>query len=339
MQKRSFLVLLFATLVLVAAAIYALVGGDRAVSPATEARRMFPGLSARLGDLAWIRVSRGAMKVDLNLVSGRWAVIEKGNYPAASGRMRQLLLGLADLTLVEPKTERPELFARLDLDDPSNGRSTLVTAQDRTGQTVAELIVGKARRDRLGGGSDAVYVRKQVGDRAWLARGSLDLPGDVIGWLDRSIVDIPAGRVASIALTAEDGAMLVLPRDADGRFSVADMPEDAKLKNAAALVEPAAALAGLDLDDVKPASALPVPQSGVTQAVFAISGGLTVTLRLFAHDGADWIAVAASGSGDAEKDAAALNARTARWLYAIPAARAKLLRTRLADLVEPAKGS
>ena len=53
-----------------------------------------------------------------------WAVVEKGNYPAAQGKMRQLLLGLADLTLVEPKTERPELFARLDLDDPANGKAT-----------------------------------------------------------------------------------------------------------------------------------------------------------------------------------------------------------------------
>ena len=124
MQKRGFLILLSATVVLVAAAIYALAGGDRAVTPAIRAERMFPGLAARLGDLTWIRVSRGAAKADLNLVAGRWVVIEKGNYLAAPGRMRQLLLGLADLTLDEPKTARPELFARLDLDDPSNGKST-----------------------------------------------------------------------------------------------------------------------------------------------------------------------------------------------------------------------
>ena len=71
-----------------------------------------------------------------------------------------MLLGLADLTLVEPKTERPELFPRLDLDDPSNGKSTLTSGQDRTGGTVAELIVGKRRSDRLGGGNDGVYLRK-----------------------------------------------------------------------------------------------------------------------------------------------------------------------------------
>src|SRR5206468_6175363 len=133
-QKRSFLVLFVATIVLVAAAIYALASGDRAAVTAGHAERMFPNLAARLGDLTWMRLSRGAMKADLNLVAGHWAVIEKGNYPAAPGRVRQLLLGLADLTLVEPKTARPELFGRLDLDDPSNGKSTLISLQDRTGQ-------------------------------------------------------------------------------------------------------------------------------------------------------------------------------------------------------------
>jgi hypothetical protein len=125
--------------------------------------------------------------------------------------LRQVLLGLADLTLVEPKTDRPDLFARLDLDDPANGKSTEIRLSDRTGQAVAELIVGRRRTDRLGTGNDAVYVRKPGADRAWLARGSLDVSGEVVDWLDRRILDIPAARIASVKLTGE-GATLVLSR-------------------------------------------------------------------------------------------------------------------------------
>jgi hypothetical protein len=340
MQKRSFLALLVATIGLVAAAIYALTIGDRAVSPAAHNERVFPDIAAHLGDLAWMRAARGAVKADLNLIAGHWAVVEKGNYPAAPGKVRQLLLGLADLTLIEPKTARPEWFARLDLDDPSNGKSTLVQLQDRTGKTVAELVVGKRRHDRMGGGNDAVYVRRPVADRAWLARGALDLPDDIVGWLDRHILDIPASRVASVTLTGADGNTLALRRDAaDGKFAVADAPADAKFKGDAVLAEPAGALAALALDDVKPAADLPAPQSGAAAAVFTTFDGLTLTLRLLAHDNVDWVAITASGSGAADKEAAAINARVARWTYAIPAGRAKLLRTKLADLVEPAKGS
>jgi hypothetical protein len=344
MQKRSFRWLLGATTIVVAAAIFALASGERGASPAAEGTRVFPDLASQLGDLAWVRLSHGSVKASFALIGGRWVVVEKGNYPAAPDKMRRLLLGLADLRLVEPKTERPDRFARLDLDDPGNGKSSLVALQDRGGKTIAELVVGTTRHDRFGGGNDGVYVRKPGNDRAWLARGSVgqsgDLSGDVVSWLDRRILDIAASRIATVTLTGEDGAVLVLKRDAPGgKFAVADPPADAKLKGDAALAEPAGALAALDLDDVKPAADLPAPGSGVASAIFTGFDGLTVTLRLFAHDGADWVAIGASGSGAAEADGNAINARLAPWSYAVPARTAKLLRTRLADLVAPPKGS
>ena len=339
MQPRSFLLLLVATFIVVAAAIFALAAGDRMASPVPPGERALPGLAAKLGELAWVRLSHGAAKIDFAAIGGRWAVVEKGNYPAAPGKLRQVLLGLADLTLVEPKTERPELFARLDLDDPANGKSTDIRLSDRTGQTIAELILGRRRADRLGTGNDAVYVRKPGADRAWLARGSLDVSGDIVDWLDRRILDVPAARIASVKLTG-DGATLVLSRAEPGdRFAVIGAPADKKLKAPTVLAEPAGALAALDLADVKPAADQPVPDSGVAAVSFATFDGLTVDLRLYARDNADWLAIAASGKDAADAEAKAINSRVAAWSYAITPDRAKLLRTRLADLVEPAKGS
>jgi hypothetical protein len=218
MQKRSFGWLLAATTLFAVAAVFTLAGGERGVSPAAPGAHAFPDLGSRLGDLAWVRLTHGSAKADFAVIGGRWVLVEKGNYPAAPDKMRRLLLGLADLSLIEPKTERPELFARLDLDDAGNGKSTLVALQDRAGKTIAELVVGKTRRDRLGGGNDGVYVRKPGDNRAWLARGSLDLPGGspdaIVGWLDRRILDIPASRIAAVTLTGDDGIALVFKRDA-----------------------------------------------------------------------------------------------------------------------------
>lgn len=339
MQQRSFLVLFSATVVLVAAAIFVLASGDRMASPAPIGERALPGLAGNLNALAWVGLSRGQTKIDFAAINGRWAVAEKGNYPAAQGKLRQLLLGLADLTLIEPKTERPELFSRLDLDDPANGKATEVKLNDRAGQTVAELIVGKRRSDRLGPGNDTVYVRKPGIDRAWLARGALDVSGDIVEWLDRRILDIPAARIASVTLTAEDGNTLVLSRsEPGGHFVAADAPADTKFKGPGVLAEPAGALAALDLADVKPAADQPAPDSAVPTASFKTFDGLTIDLRLFARDNADWLAITASGKDATEAEAKTINDRLAPWTYAIAPDRAKLLRTRLADL-EPAKGS
>ena len=340
MHKRSFLVLLACTILLVAAAGWTATGGGRPAPPSLQGRRVLPQLAAALPNLAWIRLTHGKTTTDFNQIGGRWVVVEKGNYPAAQAQVRKLLLALSDLTLVEPKTERADRYARLGLDDPSHGKSTQITLQDRSGQTVAELLIGKTRFDWLGGGNDGVYVRKPGDKRSWLASGSLDLPADVSGWLNRKILDIPATQIEQVALTAADGTALVLKRDKPGGdFAVADPPANAKFKDQTALAEPATALSGLDLQDVSPRAGAPVPASGVTKGVFTTTDGLTVTLQLFAHDKGDWIAVAAEGHGKAAATAKAIDKRLAAWSFAIPTDRAQLLRTRLADLLAPPKGS
>ena len=78
--------------------------GERAAPATAQGQRALPDLAARLGDLAWMRLAQGANKTDFTAIGGRWVLIEKGNYPANAGKVRRLLLGLADLTLVEPKT-------------------------------------------------------------------------------------------------------------------------------------------------------------------------------------------------------------------------------------------
>jgi hypothetical protein len=97
-------------------------------------------------------------------------------------------------------------------------------------------------------------------------------------------------------------------------------------------------LAGLAFDDVKPLASIELPEDGLARAAFVTFDGLAIDVRLFAYQGADWVAVASSGSGAAEAASNAINDKLARRVYAIPATRVKLLRTRLDDLTEPAKG-
>ncbi|HTZ36141.1 MAG TPA: DUF4340 domain-containing protein, partial [Stellaceae bacterium] len=275
-------------------------------------------------------------------IDQRWTVVEKGNYPAAQDRVRKLLVQLAELELVEPKTDRAELLGRLDLDDPANGKSTLVSAQDRTGTRVAQLVIGRRRPNDIAGGEPGVYVRRPDSDQAWLARGSFELGGDAIAWLDRRILDIAPRRVAAVVLTAPDGASVtVARRSPDQPFALDGAPADAHAKDDDALAAPAGALEALDLDDVKPAAEAPIPETGVATAAFTTFDGLVVGLRLMPASGAaaggsgDWVAIAVSGFGKGEAEAKTLNARLARWSFAIPAARAKLLRTTLAELLQP----
>jgi hypothetical protein len=340
MQRRSLILLIFTTAVMVAAAAAALAtastggGADGADQPA------LPGLAQRLGDAAAVEIRRTGFDLTFVRDGDSWLAAQKGNYPADGSKVRRVVLALSDMTLVEPKTREPQLYPRLEVEDPGKGKSTLVTINDKSGADLARLIVGKHSYDRLGEGDDGMYVRKPGDPQSWLARGSLDLADDTPNWLARRIVDIPDSQVAKVVLTQPDGTTLTLSRaKPDAKFALQNPPKDAKYKSDTVLREPTMALETMDLDDVQPAAKLRVPDKGVTAASYTTFDGLTLNVKLFQHDNQSWVALAATGQEKAAKEAKNLDHRLSHWVYAIPAYKAKMLETKLADLIEPSKGS
>src|SRR5262249_50300288 len=188
-----------------ALAVVAIATGDRTVSRAAPGEAALPSLAGKLGEAASLRLQRSALELTFVRDGDSWFVAEKGNYPAAA-KVRQIVLGMADLALVEPKTQKADLYPRLEVDDPGKGKSTLVTLKDKAGTPLAELIIGKRRYDRLGAGNDGIYVRKPGDTQAWLARGSLEFSHQLSSWLDRRVVDLPDKRIAKVTLAQPDGA-------------------------------------------------------------------------------------------------------------------------------------
>ena len=336
MRKKNFLLLAGATIVAVALAIAAVGTGGREVATPAAGAPAFPGLAKQLGNVAVVKIEGDGVKATFRRAGEDWRLLDKSGYPANAGRLRQIVLALAELKLVEPKTRDPKLYSRLEVEDPGKGKSHLLTIEDKTGKPLAAMIVGKQRYDRLGTGQNGVYVRRPGTVQSWLAAGSRDLSGNLPGWLDRHILDIPQARIAAASLTAADGTKLVVKRAKPGdKFAVADLPADAKLRSENAAGQPASLLEALDLEDVMPAAKLPVPETGVTSASLQTFDGLTITLRLFSHGKEDWVAVSASGAGKAAAEAKRINDKVSRWAYAIPPYKASLLRLKLADLLAP----
>jgi hypothetical protein len=66
---------------------------ESAASPGAVGKRVCRASRRNSASLPWVRLSHGATKIDFAAIGGRWAVVEKGNYPAAPGKLRQMLLG------------------------------------------------------------------------------------------------------------------------------------------------------------------------------------------------------------------------------------------------------
>lgn len=342
MKTKGLIGLLAATAAAVAVAATLWSGNGTGAGEPREGAPVLPGLAAHLGDIGRLGLVHGATKLTMLRQDKRWVVEEKGGYPADAGKLVQALEGLAELRLVEPKTSKPELYPRLEVEDAGSkdAKSTLLTMADAKGSMLGEVIVGKRRIDQLGGGNDGIYVRKPGDAQSWLARGTLDIGGEPAQWLDRKIVDLPGKEVKRAVLTQPDGGRITIVRaKPEDKPTLADLPKDKKLKSDTVLVEPAGALGGLELTDVRPAKDFAFPKEGAASAEYTSFDGLTLKLWLTERDGANWLRVEASGTGDAEKRAAEINARTANWVYAIAPYKANDLRTKLADVIENTKAS
>ena len=343
MRSKGLVTLLAVTVVAVILAVLAVRGGGTARNDPLAGTAVLPEVAKRLNDVGRVALARGDVKTTLVRQGDQWTVEEKGLYPADEIKIHQVLLGLAELTLVEPKTRKPDLYARLDLDDADKKgtKSTLVTVTDAKGSLLGEVIAGKRKVDQLGGGNDGIYVRKPGDAQSWLARGTLDVSGDTAQWLDKKIVDLPAAKVKLVAMTAADGAKLTIQREKpEDKLALVEPPLPAgRTLKTGALDDTAGALAGLELTDVRPAKDFDFPKDGVATARYETFDGMVLTIALASKDGADWVRIGVTGAGDGAKAATDLDAKLSPWIFAIGSYKAKTLRSKLDDLMEPAKAS
>ncbi|HEY1504076.1 MAG TPA: DUF4340 domain-containing protein [Stellaceae bacterium] len=303
---------------------------------------VLPEVTSRLGDVGRMALVHADQKTTLVRDGENWSIEERGNYAANVTKVRQALLGLADLTYVEPKTAKAASYARLEVEDAGgkDSKSTMVTLADTKGALMGDIITGKHRDDQLGSGEGGVYVRKPGTAQSWLARGKLDLAGNTADWLDKALLDLPGAQVQKLVLAQADGSSITISRDKVGdKLALANMPKDKKLKYDSVLDDAAGTLDKLQLDDVAPAKNFSFPTSGVSHAQFVAVNGETIAIDLADKDGKSWAKITATGTGDGAKAATDLNTKVAPWIYALPSDKAKTLRDKLDDLVEAPKAS
>jgi len=84
----------------------------------------------------------------------------------------------------------------------------------------------------------------------------------------------------------------------------------------------------------KPAAAAPGTPGGEAGVAKIEADGLAVTLRLRKEGEDHWLALEATGDGEAKKSADEIAAKAQGWEFKVPAAKAQAILKRRADLFE-----
>lgn len=350
-RRQGFAALAAAAVLASAGAWWALDQGPAPVATTVpQAQPAFPGIATRLASAARIEVKGpDASLVLLRQGAGAdagWAIESKAGFPAKLDRVREVLAGLSELVLSEPRTANPELLERLGLEDPARpgAKSLLLTVRDAQGSVLAELVVGRRRVRVQGNVPEAVYVRRPAETQAWLAEGNLRVDADPLLWAERDLVDVKRARVARIEGGAGEDAFALARGSASDPWALRDAPEGPPLDPEKA-DDLARALEWFAFNDVRAAATLAAaPPSG--RFVAHSFDGLTVAVEVRRHDGKVFALVEPSAGPDAapevQREAATLTARTRGFAFEIADWKAETLlagRTSLLKQPEPAPES
>ena len=328
MSPKSFAVLLAATAASVALATSAIVARDVPVTATASPGPVTAGLVDRLNEVKTVKITSGGQTFTVAAKDKGWGLAERAGYPVAADKVRALALAVANLQLVEPRTSLPDRMKRLELEDPAaqGAKSKRIELLGADGKPLADLVVGKTQYGLYGGGRGGVYVRRNGEERAWLASGEIELPHEAMDLLAREVIDVPEADIAKVTLDADGPAPLVLSRaDAAAKtFEVSVPPPEGRAVDPEKVDRVAGALAGLTMEDVKPAAEVAM-DANARHSRFETFDGVAVDAKVVTtgtgDDAAHWAVFKAApeATGDkaakAAERAGAINGRVDGWAY------------------------
>jgi hypothetical protein len=321
--------------------------------------KLFPNLMDKLNDVDNIKISNSSENFTVQLKNGTWGLVDKNNYPVKEENVRNVLLGIASLNIVEAKTQKPENYATLGVQDVNikNADSALV-ALNQGETTIASIIVGYDRIARSDNTLHEIYVRKPGEEQSWAVEGLLQLEKQASDWLEKSIINVESSRIRDVVIS-ENGAEIIhifKEKPSQSDYQMANLPEKAMISSSYSVNQIANFLANLTMEDVSISDSLGTNVG--RNIVFSTYDGLQVTLNIVKQNDVYYAKFAAAyvepnaieiaeaeevptlkSSVEVQKEVAELNQKLAAWVYELQRFKANYLFKQASELYKIAEES
>lgn len=163
---------------------------------------LFPKLLSQLNQVEAVEIVH--KKQQINLVKGidYWGIKERNGYPIVADKLRKTLLGIAEITILEPKTKKTERYAHLDLQEvyAENANSTQIKLIGANTSILADILIGKTKSSRNATAKAALYVRKPGDPQSWLVAGQVPLHNEIKDWLKTTLLELDDKRIHKVSL-------------------------------------------------------------------------------------------------------------------------------------------
>ena len=143
------------------------------------------------------------------LKDGKWVIPSHHDYPAdAKDRLAKTAAGVIDLKKDVIVSDRPDQFEELGVVDPLDrqspsikGRGKRVTLKNKSGEVLADLIIGKEVPGRTGQRYVRVPDRSQR--RTYAVNTDVDLSTKFADWIETNLLKLDSGKVRKVAFDSQ----------------------------------------------------------------------------------------------------------------------------------------
>lgn len=359
-MKRSFLYLAALTVVAILVVTFTGPGGTPVNS--TEQALLVPELSKQINDVDRVEITAAGNNVVATMVkSGNsWQLVQMGGYRADWQKLRTMLADLAQARVVENKTDKPEYYARLGVEDIAGADAGGVLVKLSVADETTGILVGKVAQGRPG-----QYVRLENVAASALVDREVDVYTEALDWADTTIVDINASEVAEVEIIHPGGERVFVTRiSADQTdFDFVGLPEGRETRSSWAVNSLGSVFSMLRMDSVRPQDSVDW-SNAVSMRLLMFSGVEIMAdmvevddeylLRLKAgHPAANVVhepsqeneipteqqEIEKQAADDVAKTVEDINQRVSGWLYAIPKHKYDTMVSKPEDLLKPLEQS
>ncbi|WP_119418368.1 DUF4340 domain-containing protein [Desertibaculum subflavum] len=341
MRAKGLTIMAGAAVVAVAAAAWIVIRqAEQTASSIGDQGPLFPALAQQINDVGTLMIADAKQSFTIQRQGeDRWVLKEKADYRVRDDAVKKAVVGIAELQILEPRSENPELHQKMgvgDLDKPGS-EAVRITLKDKASKDLASLLIGKTKASETTMRPAEIFVRKASDTKAWLVHGRLEVKADPMSWVDKETFKVVRGRIMSVEIAQPDGAKAEIRRTdpAKEEFELVGLPKDKKAK-----VSDVNGIAGglefVNFDDVAKADAVDFSKAVV--ATYRTYDGLVLEIRTVKKDGKPWVNFKASvdaaqvakdlaktdekkillSAEEVEKEAKGINDRLGAWAHQVP---------------------
>lgn len=307
------------------------------------------------GKIASIVIGAGENAVKLVRQGNRFVVGSKDNYPAATGKINDLLTFCLDIRTIELITSDPANHESLDVTEAK--AQSVIRFLDKDGEMITGVVAGSSRLPELQIDKRSTYVRLISSNDVYEAKNAPLSGGSALDYIDKELVNVDRSDVTKVTVTGPDGGYTLRVDDSnDNNIVLENLPAGKKLK-VSDCRQVLSALSDLSFSDVKKESSFEKEKLKFDSTFISELRDSTVyAFKIAKTDGKTYVKCSAEHTGETRKileskdglkdkeakflardRAVEFTEKHQDWVYEISEWKAKNLTRKLAELLEEEK--